>query len=37
VDVVLQILNKKDEKDTNNAIIKESVTDFFAVLMDKAN
>lgn len=37
VDVVLQILNKKDEKDFTNGIIKESVTDFFAVLMDKAN
>ena len=37
VNVVLQILNKRDEKDKQQIVIRETVTDFFATLMDKAN
>ena len=37
VDVVLQILSKRDEKDKLQIVIREGITDFFAELMDKTN
>lgn len=41
VNPVLQILSAKERekelKDKNHAVIRESITDFFASLMDKAN
>lgn len=37
VNVALQILNKKEDKAPQQIVIRETITDFFAALMDKAN
>ena len=37
VSAVLQILNNKVRGDKDDIVIREIITDFFAILMDKAN